>query len=174
MGQTNKKIIQTRQSLRTAIIVLSQKKNLKDITVTELCREAAINRTTFYKYYSVPSDVLAEYIEEILMETTEQIQYSNEFSEDSIYKVILWQCQAFYKNREIIKMYFAFTQDIVSIIQKFFGGAIESALDEMQCRITFISGGVASLLVRWVLAGYPQSPETMAHLLTKYILRVEL
>lgn len=62
----DKRIINTKKKLTNTLLVLIEEKKLKDITVLELCKNANINRTTFYKYYKDIDD-LVEKIEESLL-----------------------------------------------------------------------------------------------------------
>lgn len=50
--------------LHQALLILLQKKQLEKITVSELCRKAGVNRTTFYNYYTAPSDILREIVQQ--------------------------------------------------------------------------------------------------------------
>lgn len=42
----------SKQKLKKAFISLLEKKNFNDITVGEICKEACVNRTTFYTHYA--------------------------------------------------------------------------------------------------------------------------
>ena len=50
----------SRQLLRSALIVLLKEKNINKISVREICDAAEINRTTFYKHYGNPYDLLED------------------------------------------------------------------------------------------------------------------
>ncbi|MGN0165609.1 MAG: TetR/AcrR family transcriptional regulator [Lachnospiraceae bacterium] len=56
----------SKQLLRNALISLLEKKTINKISVREICETAEINRTTFYKYYGSPYDLLED-IENILL-----------------------------------------------------------------------------------------------------------
>lgn len=60
MNKENQRIALTKRLLKEGLLRLLQNKPLKEIPVTELCRESGINRATFYKHYSIPDDVLTE------------------------------------------------------------------------------------------------------------------
>ncbi len=55
----------SRQALRQALLTLLEKQELSEITAAQLCREAGINRSTFYAHYENMWDVLAELEEEM-------------------------------------------------------------------------------------------------------------
>ncbi|MBO7673594.1 MAG: TetR/AcrR family transcriptional regulator [Atopobiaceae bacterium] len=59
----NRRVRMTRAMVRDALLELLDEKALGDISVTELCARADINRTTFYKHYGTPDDVLQDIAE---------------------------------------------------------------------------------------------------------------
>lgn len=48
---TDKRVIKTKKAIKTTLIDIMSKKELADITVSELARKADINRKTFYSHY---------------------------------------------------------------------------------------------------------------------------
>ena len=65
------RIQNTKRKLTNTLLVLVEKKMIKDITVLELCKEAKINRTTFYKYYKDIDDLVLKIEESLLTEFEE-------------------------------------------------------------------------------------------------------
>ncbi len=57
----------TKMVLSQSLLSLMHDKEIRKITVTEICRKADVNRNTFYKYYYGPEDLLAT-IEDGLLE----------------------------------------------------------------------------------------------------------
>jgi len=53
------RILNTAAALKTAILALASKQPISRITVSDVTREAGINRATFYAHYSSPSELLA-------------------------------------------------------------------------------------------------------------------
>lgn len=49
--------------LYTAIMRLMKEKDVHDITVKELVLKAGVSRSTFYRYYAQPMDVLRDYLQ---------------------------------------------------------------------------------------------------------------
>lgn len=56
----NQRIRVTKTILKDALLRLLHEKPLDKIKVYELCQEAEINRSTFYKYYGSPQDLLED------------------------------------------------------------------------------------------------------------------
>lgn len=64
----------TKLLFKNSLIKLLHKKTIYQITVSELCTEAELNRSTFYKYYGNVHDILEELAEETLAKGTQCIQ----------------------------------------------------------------------------------------------------
>jgi AcrR family transcriptional regulator len=48
----------TKQLMKDALLELLEKQKLVNITVTAICETADVHRSTFYKYYTDPEDLL--------------------------------------------------------------------------------------------------------------------
>ena len=60
MERENQRIAVTKRMLKESMLRLLKEKELDKINVTELCRNAGVNRATFYRHYEIPRDVLIE------------------------------------------------------------------------------------------------------------------
>lgn len=63
--KTDLRIIKTKEALRTALLKMLQGKSLEHISISELCREAKVNRGTFYLHYESVEALFAQYFREI-------------------------------------------------------------------------------------------------------------
>ncbi|KRM09337.1 TetR/AcrR family transcriptional regulator [Paucilactobacillus suebicus] len=75
----DRRIIKTKAALRTALFKLLQDKKIEQIKVTELCREAGINRRTFYIHYDHVEDIFEDYQDEMAQRVYEalSVRYQN-------------------------------------------------------------------------------------------------
>ncbi len=60
MVGSNQRVAVTKRMVQEGLMRLLEKKPLEKINITELCQEAGINRTTFYRHFELPRDVLTE------------------------------------------------------------------------------------------------------------------
>lgn len=169
----NSKILKTKNTLREALFSLISSKDLDEITVSELCAKARINRTTFYKYYALPADVLREYFTEINDSVFSQISinYSASIREDT-YAKMLQICKVYYANRKILQIYISNMQDIMPLMTT---GITKSPVGGLRenSQIYFIAGGVASIILQWALDGFVMSPQEISTILTDHICRLQ-
>ena len=62
--QSNKEANQlTKESIETALLFLLEKKELKQISVSELVRKAGVSRNAFYRNYKSKEEILEAYYE---------------------------------------------------------------------------------------------------------------
>ena len=64
--KTDRRTLYTRMVIKDALLSLLADKEYADVTIADLCREAEINRGTFYLHYSNPHDVLEELFDDAL------------------------------------------------------------------------------------------------------------
>ena len=74
MERENQRIAITKRMLKESILEILKKKDLDAINITELCREAGINRATFYRHYEIPRDVLMEIQRDLYHELRQQMK----------------------------------------------------------------------------------------------------
>lgn len=77
----DRRVQHTKKFLKEALIKLLKEKTLTKITISELCKEADINRNTFYCHYTLPEDVLSE-IEDEILQNIQKI-FNDENNEDT-------------------------------------------------------------------------------------------
>ncbi len=71
------RIKKTKKSIYNAIAVLLTEKDLKHVTIKEICEIAEINRKTFYNYYSGAYDVIDEIENNVISILCDSIEQMN-------------------------------------------------------------------------------------------------
>ena len=62
----NRRVRMTKQLMKDALLELLEQQNLANISVTAICETADVHRSTFYKYYTDPTDLLMEIEQDFL------------------------------------------------------------------------------------------------------------
>lgn len=161
----NPRLAKTKESLLEALVRMLEEVPLESITVSDLCKEAGINRTTFYKYYSVPEDVITEVAERIL----DEVIYRAEANERTVYDYMLVCCNAFSQHRGLMSAYVRSRGNISQMLHKAImqhSGKLGFLANTYN---NFAAGGVASVLAAWMLRDFREPPEEMAQILTECI-----
>ncbi|MGK9316452.1 TetR family transcriptional regulator [Melissococcus plutonius] len=87
--KTNTKKEKTKQKIYNALIKLAEEKNIKEVKVSELCRVADINRSTFYLHYQDTYDLIEKLSIEIITEFINNISEKRQIPERIDFKKIL-------------------------------------------------------------------------------------
>lgn len=175
MPKENQRVALSKRLLKEGLIELLKKKNIGDISVKELCEISGINRTTFYRHYQTPRDVLSEIELEFARRAQEKPLPSTDLSD--VKKYADYFCGFLFENREMLKLLMQNSDDasISLIYQDYFDFALGSRKilykgrsvgpDILRLMNTFFAYGVCAVLRQWILEDMPLTPEEVADLL---------
>ncbi len=65
MTKSESKYFNTARRMDEAFLALMEQKSFEYITVTEICKKAGVNRSTFYLHYETVGDLLTECVEQM-------------------------------------------------------------------------------------------------------------
>ena len=65
-NRQNRRVRMTKRLMQEALLEHLELNTLENITITSLCDPADVNRSTFYKYYKEPADLLKEIEQDFL------------------------------------------------------------------------------------------------------------
>lgn len=164
----DRRIEKTKQSLEHALFFLCTQKELQDITVSELCKQAGVNRTTFYKYYSVPEDVMQQRLDRLLEDQIMQFTDRRNTEDPNSFQQAITKTLAMIKEeQEAYTMFISINTLQASMLKKFI--QVLRPEEEDTHRIYFLSGGMSALIAHWVSEGFIETPKEMAKIICNYI-----
>lgn len=168
----NQRITLTKRLLQEGLLRLLETKALEKISVTELCREAGINRATFYNHYDSPQGLLADLEAQMAQdlqalisppktvdETIDQMETVCTYLKEHVKTVsILIRCHADSELAEIFS----------NLDRRYAQTHLNSklALDPDSARLvsTFLYSGTYHLILEWLLQDIPKTPREIATL----------
>ncbi len=167
MAEVNQRVAVTKRMVKEGLMRLLEKKSLEKINITELCQEAGINRTTFYRYYELPRDVLTEMQNEFFEETLGRFQKPLTVSDIERLFVCLSE------HAELVKLFFQYNsdEDWANIFFQIYSNSpgLRTAkafrdLDEDSAKLlsTYLAGGAYFLVRQWIMEGIPMPPKDVA------------
>ncbi len=167
MSEINQRVAVTKRMVREGLMRLLEKKPLEKINITELCQEAGINRTTFYRYYELPRDVLTEMQTKFFEDTLKHFQ--NPLTVSDIER--LFVCLS--EHAALVKLFFQYNSDAdwTNIFTQIYNSYPERKmlkafqnLDENSAELlsTYLAGGAYFLARKWIMDDMPMSPKEVA------------
>ncbi|MGL4361684.1 MAG: TetR/AcrR family transcriptional regulator [Cellulosilyticaceae bacterium] len=158
-----------RLSIAKALIELMDMKRLEDITIIELVKKANVSRMTFYKYYTSKTEVLSDYMYEIVNEYIEDTKKHPEIGYVHDEKRIC-HCLKFFKD---------YSQFIMTLVKSNMYSVVINALnDYMETYIAptsqystyqlyFYAGALCNVFIQWVESGMTEEPEKIARMMMR-------
>lgn len=173
--QEDKRIRRTKKLLRQALTRLMQQKDFKSITVTDVVREADINRGTFYAHYRDVYDLRERIEAEMIADFRGMIAGLRPSETASLQPVLSRAVDYLEENREIVT---ALTQ--VSggdgFGKKLIGVLEECRLEGMPFRSVedvhvarFLATGMVGMLEKWITESQPIPKTKMITLMMRVL-----
>ena len=174
------RIVKSKESLMSALISLMGKKKLEDLTISEICQEADVNRNTFYSHYSSVRELFEEmngkYME-ALFASAKVFDEPN----DSTIKNLVNVLDKMKEKGNLTKIIFSESNSIKhlnTLLQILFPTSIidnlkieNLSLDECHA---FLIGGITSLILRWIENDFQESPKNFGRKIFNFIEEIKL
>lgn len=184
MNFTDLRILKTQERLQNALLELLGEKELKAITVKEICEKAGISRNAFYQHYGYKEDVydqmVAKATERIRNALAPVIPDETKFQQDTVRQYAKHIIEGISEVRELIYVMLkrddgVFLRQLTDLI---FGQHLTNALpffgiedsEELRLYYEYHSAGMAAFIIRWVLNG-DLTEEAAASLLVDILLQ---
>ena len=167
MNFTDLRILKTQERLQNALLTLLSEKELKAITVKEICDEAGISRNAFYQHYGYKEDLydqmVAKATERIRNALVPVIPDAARLEQDTVRQYAKHIIEEISEVRELIYVMLkrddgVFLRQLTDLI---FGQNLTNSLpffhikDSVELRLyyEYHSAGMAAFIIRWVLNG---------------------
>lgn len=174
MSKASKDIaIQSQQWLLESFYELLKEKPFSDISISDISKNADLDRRTFYRHFRSKEEILGKYCQTIITEFAALILKQGVVikSNITIAYFTFWRNHIDFLNllqRDNL-MYFLLKEfeQLLSIIRKTVRPEIEesSITKEEHYALAFHIGGFYNLLVKWLSQGAKESPEEMAEII---------
>ncbi len=165
--KTDKRLLNTKRAIISALIELLCTKDLSDITVTELAAHANINRKTFYLHYEKIEDVISDFGEDIFVYAQDVLLRAARLKDKTVDIKALFDAlnRAIEENLEFFRVFVrsgahhifissAIRHKYISGIRVSFASRLgDSSVSPYVAE--YIASGVASMYEKWLCAELP-------------------
>lgn len=181
MSKNDLRIVKTKDALHQALLQLLNDKNLDEISITEICKKAMINRGTFYLHYGQIEDVFEEYFKEITLDLASS--YKEPYRRAAILNVdeldssttrIFHHIEKFKPFYEIIfsrkvplRYYYMLFDEIDKLFLEDMGQQQEDFNHEMFA--SYQSNAIIGMIINWYKNGFSYSADYLNDQLVKIL-----
>lgn len=176
----NQRILLTKRLLKEGLLRLLNIKPLDKISVTELCREAGINRATFYNHYQIPHDVLIDLERdiicdlEVLSQTPSSVQDARTCLETicfylkdhaDLLKILIRS----HTDADLARIFRELNKEIWKLYQEMNSPVFPPDKTNLALASTFLSCGSYGMICLWLTEDIDKSPKEIVDLLLTII-----
>lgn len=172
----NQRVMLTKTLLKNSLTEMLQTQNIYQISIRELCQNAGINRSTFYKYYGSQFDLLSEMEQDLMQDIESFLTKENDYAPEALVQALRY----LENNIEFVRLLFnsnvdpEFPGKLFSLptIQRMLQGLSQTRIpqEEYEYSNSFLLFGAFQVVRMWVNKDDRESPEWLAAFFFKYIL----
>lgn len=155
------RITKTKTAIKEAFISIIKDDNASKITVTEIAKQANINRKTFYLHYNSIEDLMSEFYQELadqlILILKENDFFDRSFDITSLFRslnALINKDIEFYRNIVKGSFFLPFSEEVKNIIKSVALNSIATELNlshnELVLYSEFYASGIASSYVLWL------------------------
>lgn len=158
--KNNKRKRESIEKIEKSFINMLQSKGINQISVTDICKETGLNRSTFYANFIDIYD-LADKLKEKL-----EAEFSNQFSKKE-QQNSLTMFKHIYDNQLFYKTYFKLGYDEKHSAYIYDTEMAEKYLEDenIKYHIEFFKSGLNAIIKMWLASGCKETPEEMDKIL---------
>lgn len=173
----NRRILYTKKIIKESLLELLENKKIHQITVTDICRNADINRGTFYTHYKDAYDLLQSMEDELFNQILEYIEETP--LEDYKDVLLLKALELIQENKELCKILFCHHMES-DVMDRIILLANKAEIDKLisyskvdnvflDYFIRYNVGGVFSVVQTWLENDLNESPEEIVTIINNII-----
>lgn len=173
------RVIKTKENLQNALLYLLEEKDLEKISISELCKEARVNRGTFYLHFDSVEDLFSLYFQEITEdlrraydEPYERVNYKLQDLEAHMIRIFhhVQKFADFYTivfNQKSPLMYY---YDLLDVIRERIMKSleIEESVIEKNYHASYQANAILGIVMEWVTGDYKETAEELNELILKF------
>lgn len=182
MNENDLRVIKTKKALHQALLRLLRTNTLESISVSALCREAGVNRGTFYLHYKDVGTLFDEHLHHLLKDLEESYyepyrhvtMLDPSHLDPSTIRIFhhVKKYQPFYEivfdKKSSLSYYYSLFEKIKGLMLESTSAPYPDSID-MPLVIAYQANAIMGLLIQWHEDGFTRSPEYMNEQLTNFL-----
>lgn len=170
----NRRTLYTKKVIKESLITLLKNKEIHQVTVTDICKNADINRGTFYTHYKDAYDLLQSMEDELFNQIIKYIDETpvKNYSDSLLLNVL----ELISENRDLCKIIFSKQGDNKLIdklifiankadLEEIYGYSDEYSKPYSNYYIRYIVGGCIAIIQTWLENDLPEPPSEIVKII---------
>ncbi len=161
--KNNKRRRESVEKIERAFIELLQNHELKEITVSDICKTSSLNRSTFYANFLDIYDLADKLKEKLESEFAQLFDTQSDYEINGAYKLF----SHIYENQIFYKTYFKLEYNKRNQIMVYDVKRAQQDFDNkhLKYHIEFFRNGINAIIKMWLNDGCKETPEEMTQII---------
>ena len=171
----NRRVRMTKRLMKDALLELLEQSDLSNISVMALCQTADVHRSTFYKYYTCPAELLQEIEQDVLDRIPSASPLLNRQDEEDLIGATASFFDYARENQQAFRVLFSesanagFSCRLVDLLCKQMASVTENGDDPSSMFVlNYIANGSIGMLRAWLNSGFPLSSREMGEMIVSF------
>ena len=165
----------TKRLMKDALLELMEHQDLVKVSVTAICEKADVHRSTFYKYYTDPADLLREIEQDFLDRIPAPPMVLDQQNQKSLLSAASEFFDFIKENKKTVRILFSgscvssFSARLVEFLCDGYV-PVSDDTDALSSRFAsiYIANGTVGMMREWVKEDFPVSSQTIAEMMYFY------
>lgn len=165
------RIFNTKKKIKDSLVKLLSKKRLYDISVSELCQTANVNRSTFYVYYNNVYEVFEEIGDEIAKEMKEMLVKMDRTDHSvylRVYFTLAKKHMTIFKEIHSTNIHNPIIQKLAEVNSELLNSNVSVPKKTENLELTFVLSGFYGLVETWLNNGCKESDDDLIQVLKSF------
>lgn len=161
----------TKKMIKNALLELLEERPLEKISVTDICRAADVNRSSFYAHYQDIMQLENEIEQDVLEQLPTESEALYDYSSGYTLKVLADFFDYVRENERMFRILIvkhdsrSFNDRLINtVMHKYSVPLMGDSELERRYNYTYITNGVMGMLRAWIIDGFPISSASLAGL----------
>lgn len=173
---------QAREAMEGAFIHLLRKKPIDQISITELCKKAGVNRSTFYAHYldiyDLMDQVSEHFVRSMFQDMIGELGEPNaDRSSDGAHPLVMRALETTLANRELCRLLvlpnpnlsFKLIREVLDWCRMRYVAFSSRSNQSYEAEYTMTIGGTIILWYDWIRSDFTVPPEQIAKAITRFV-----
>lgn len=161
----------TRMCIGEAFVALLHERRFDDVKISDIVTKAGISRMTYYNYYHSKTEILSDYLQEIIKEYIEETIEKKDIGTFHDYAHIL-HCLYFFEQYApfiLTLVHSNLYSIIISAINDYMLHQVYPRYSGSVYELYYYSGALINIFVQWIDHGKQESAEEIAGIIDSFL-----
>ncbi len=140
----------TKECIESALILLMEEKNFKDISITDITKKAGVSRTAYYRNYNSKEDILSNFLQNINQDTSNTLKQYNPLTDTLEAWIALLESTKKHASKYKLLIQAGYGHTILMEYKNSINKCVSKNQPELYYSNCYWAGALYTVLIEWI------------------------